>query len=131
MIYLASPYTHSDPAVRKQRFQCVKTALFLLLRDRVWAYSPIVHCHELARENKLPTTHDFWLEYDFDFLRRCDALYTLILPGWEDSKGVAEERAVAHHVFIPRKLMHIDFHEYDVFYTLENDLGKPKTNNSM
>jgi uncharacterized protein DUF1937 len=125
VIYLASPYTDVDPAVRERRFRCAETALFLLLRDRVWAYSPIVHCHELANRNKLPTTHDYWLEYDFDFLRRSDALYTLAIDGWDRSKGVAEERRAAYYLHIPRKLLSIDFHEFDAFYTLKDDNEPP------
>lgn len=125
LIYLASPYTSPDPAVRELRFNCAESALFLLLRDRIWAYSPIVHCHTLAQRNKLPTDHAYWLEYDFDFLRRSDALYTLAIAGWKTSVGATEERIAAASLFIPRKLMHISFAEFDLTYTLEDDLEQP------
>jgi Domain of unknown function (DUF1937) len=123
MIYLASPYSDPDPTVRERRFRCAEIALFLLLRDRVWAYSPIVHCHELANRNKLPTTHDFWLEYDFDFLRRSDALYTLVIDGWERSIGVAGERKFAAHAYIPRYFLYVDFpnSHHDFIYSVERD----------
>lgn len=72
-----------------------------LLAQKVWAFSPIVHCHELKKITELPATHTFWLEYDFHILERCDKLYILRLEGWEQSLGVAAEKKFAEDKGIP------------------------------
>lgn len=107
MIYLASPYTHPDKEVMHVRFFEAEHALFLALRDCHWVYSPIVHCHELARKHKLPTSHTYWLAYDTEFLRLSSELWTLYIPGWDTSKGVTYERKLAQTLGIPRRFMFV------------------------
>lgn len=75
----------------------------------VHAYSPIVHCHELAKIAELPKTAEFWEKYNFAMLERADALWVLMLPGWEDSKGCAAEAQEASRLkkpiiqFVPKE----------------------------
>ena len=101
MIYLASPYTHSDPFVREERYLRASKALTFLLSRHEWAYSPIVHCHELAKIGGLPPDAGFWQDYDFYMLGKCDKFYILRIEGWEQSKGVAAEKAEAERLSIP------------------------------
>ena len=61
MIYLASPYSHPDPAVRKERFHAACQARAELIRAGWIVFSPIVHSHPLV-EHGVPTTWDFWAE---------------------------------------------------------------------
>lgn len=105
MIYLASPYSHSDPKVREDRYLGAARALNFLLQDRRWAFSPIVHCHPVAVRYGLPTDHEFWLEYDGEFLKRCDELVLLTLPGWTQSKGMLYERKFMEARKVPIFLM--------------------------
>jgi hypothetical protein len=91
MIYLASPYSHPDPAVREQRFQAACRAVADLICSGQAVFSPIVHSHRLG----LPTDWAFWEPFDQAHLVRCDELAVLTLPGWEDSVGVAAEIALA------------------------------------
>lgn len=121
MIYLGSPYSSPDPAIRLSRFRAAETATFLLLRDRKWVYSPIVHCHELAVKFLLPKEFEYWQAYDVNFLRRSDAMYSLVLDGWETSVGLTFERKTAMLLGIPRFFMHVNFVEYDFDYTIEPD----------
>lgn len=95
MIYLASPYTHVDPAVMEYRYDCVQQALHHLLSKREWAYSPIVMCHPLANAYSLPLDHEYWLEFDHAMIRLLPRFMILRLDGWERSKGVAAEKAFA------------------------------------
>lgn len=101
MIYLASPYTHKDQLIMKTRFLLAEQVTARLLHRRSWVYSPIVHCHELALRYHLPTDFAYWRDYNFAMLRRCDTLYVLFIPGWEESLGVTEEIKFAQTAGIP------------------------------
>jgi nucleoside 2-deoxyribosyltransferase len=90
MIYLASPYSDPDPAVREQRFQAACWAAAALLRAGHIVFSPIVHCHVLV-EHGLPTDWAFWQHADREHLKRCDEVVVLMLDGWEESAGVQAE----------------------------------------
>jgi hypothetical protein len=79
--------------VRNVRYAQAGYYLVRLLRDRRWAYSPIVHCHEIARSHKLPTDAAFWAEYNFQMLEAAAELHVLQLEGWDRSIGVSHEMA--------------------------------------
>ena len=95
MIYLASPYSHPDPAVRKQRFCTACRVTAELLRAGQLVFSPIAHSHGIAEHN-LPCTWSFWEPFDRWFLERCDELVVLMLDGWQESVGVQAEIQLAH-----------------------------------
>ena len=95
MIYLASPYSSPDPLIVRTRFLLAEQVTAILMAQGHYVYSPIVHCHELSAKFALPTDFEYWKGYNIDMIRRCDALYILALPGWEESKGVAGELAFA------------------------------------
>ena len=91
MIYMASPYTHSDPFIREVRYlQAMRAVKDLLSRER-WVYSPIVHCHELSKFFSMPFNVEFWQRYNYEMLSICDRLLILRLEGWEASTGVQVE----------------------------------------
>ena len=102
MIYLASPYSHPDPLIVRTRYlltaQC--TANLILKGQFVW--SPIVHSHAIAERHDLPTDAAWWAEWSKDFIRRCDGILVLKIPGWEESKGVIEECRIARELNLPR-----------------------------
>lgn len=91
MIYLASPYSHEDPAIKQERYMKVMEATARLLQTGHFIYSPIVHCHAMAVEYDLPTGFDFWKNYDFDMIESSEQLYVLCLDGWDRSIGVLAE----------------------------------------
>jgi Domain of unknown function (DUF1937) len=97
MIYLASPYSHPDPAVREARFRAACQSVVALLRAGKVVFAPIVHCHPLV-EYGLPTAWDFWEPIDRTYLERCDEVTVLTLPCWEDSVGVRAEVAMAREL---------------------------------
>ena len=100
MIYLASPYSHPDPAVRQQRFEAACRAAASLLRAGINVFSPIAHSHPIAGYG-VPATWDFWVQVDREFLRKCEVLAVLTLDGWEQSVGVAAEIAMAQEFGMP------------------------------
>lgn len=90
-IYLASPYTHSNPTIREQRYLAAQDAVVWLLKQRKWVYSPIVHCHELCKVHELPRNYKFWEEYNGTMLFSAHTLYVLNLDGVMESKGAQGE----------------------------------------
>lgn len=93
--YLASPYSHDNPLMMEARYFAVRAYTASLLAQRIWVYSPIVHCHELATRHNLPKDAAFWREYNEAMLETADQLIVLQLAGWEESKGVSHERVFA------------------------------------
>ena len=100
MIYLASPYSHPDPAIREQRYHAACRATAALLRIGHTVFSPIVHSHPLASLG-LPTDWKFWARFDRDHLERCDEVWVLTLDGWRESVGVREEIRIARQLGRP------------------------------
>src|ERR1700674_2823229 len=99
--YLASPYSHPDPAVRHQRYETAGRCLVWLLKQQIWTYSPIVHNHNLAVAHALPTTYEFWDNYNQALLRVADELLVLCDDGYRTSRGIAAEIAFARNERIP------------------------------
>lgn len=91
MKYLASPYTHDNPDVKKERFEAVcEVASYMMLKGE-HVFSPIAHTYPIAVHGGVPTDWDFWGDYDKEFLNFCEELIILMLPGWKESVGVTAE----------------------------------------
>jgi hypothetical protein len=91
MIYLASPYNDSSPAVQEQRFEEVCRVVGDLISRGLLVYSPIAHNHVIARLANIPTTWSIWKKHDLAMLSYCDSLWILTLDGWKNSIGIKEE----------------------------------------
>lgn len=91
MIYLASPYTHVDPLVRKTRFLLAEQVTAELLKRGEIVFSPIVHTHELSTKHALPYDFDFWQRYCLGMLRHAESFVILTISGWRESKGLQAE----------------------------------------
>jgi hypothetical protein len=107
MIYLASPYSSPDPAVREARFRAACKATAALLRAGEFVFSPIVHSHPLVAFD-LPTEFGFWASIDREHLARCDEVAVLMLDGWAQSVGVREELRIARELGKPVRLLEVD-----------------------
>lgn len=94
MIYLASPYSHPDPAIREDRFQAVCRAAAALIRDGHAVFSPVAHSHPIAAYG-LPTDWAFWETQMRHHLETSAEVVVLTLDGWQESVGVAAEIAIA------------------------------------
>ena len=102
--YLASPYSHPNPAIRHNRWRYALHATAKLIVNGEFIYSPIVHCHEMAMAHSMPKNFEFWKAYNFAMLEKADRLIILRIDGWEASKGIAAERAFAEENGIPWEL---------------------------
>jgi hypothetical protein len=111
LYYLASPYTHADPAVKKLRAKQVTEAAIKLLKLGVFSFAPIAY-NEPWERHDLPGDWGFWCDFDKTFVERCDGgLIVLMLDGWEKSVGVTEEIQFAKELGRP------------VFYTTMEQLS--------
>lgn len=91
IIYLATPYTHKRRDVEQRRFERVTIVSGLLIKKGIINFSPITQSHEQNRLVDLPGHWDFWQFVDTEFLHRCDEMYVLADPGWQESAGVTAE----------------------------------------
>jgi len=105
MKYLASPYSDPDPAVRLQRFEAVCKAAATLMRHGVYVFSPIAHTHSIAMAGELPLGWDFWERYDREMIAACDEVLVLCLEGYNKSRGVQAEIAIAEELDIPVRFL--------------------------
>lgn len=95
LVYLASPYSHHDPAVMELRYLAAVEAVSYLMKKGFVVFSPIVHCHPIAVIHGLPRSWDYWKTYDETFLRKSDILMIYQYDGWEFSKGIKAEMEIA------------------------------------
>src|SRR5271157_2948411 len=101
MVYLASPYTHADPAVQEQRFKDVSRCAAILMECGVFVFCPIAHFTPIAVHGQLPHGWEFYRPFDIAFLRLCKAMLVCCLEGWDKSIGVKAEVAIATELSIP------------------------------
>lgn len=96
MIYVAAPYSHTDPEVVKQRMVMFARVMAKIIEDGKHPVSPLMN-HFLADkvEINFPLSWAFWEEYSYQLLTRCDIVYVITMPGWQESAGVQGEIALA------------------------------------
>lgn len=91
-VYLACPFSHSDPQVREDRFNAANLTAAFLMKDRWIVFSPLSHSVPIAKTGHTPMQDwEFWKRQDFAFIIWCDKLVVLELDGWKESVGVQEE----------------------------------------
>ena len=91
LTYLASPYTHADKEVRRDRYMAAcKAAAKLMLAGEV-VFAPIAHSHPIEAYFDKNEGHDFWMRQDAPYLEACSKLVVLTIDGWDKSSGVAHE----------------------------------------
>lgn len=106
-MYLASPYTAPDEAVRTARYGAACLVTAQLLREGHLVFSPIAHSHPLAAYG-LPVEFDFWQRHCLSFLAGwATELCVLTLSGWQESRGVAAEIRFAREHGLPVSLVNL------------------------
>jgi nucleoside 2-deoxyribosyltransferase len=99
-VYLAAPFSHPDPAVRKVRFDAACQTAAALIRSGIHVFSPLSHSCAIALYG-LPTAWSFWESFDRRMLAACDELVVLQLDGWRESRGVQAEIDLAIELDLP------------------------------
>lgn len=92
--YVALPYSKACPAEKVFRFELANKYTARLLKQGLKPFSPITHSHPL-RDYDVGTEWKHWQEYDEHVLRACKEIHVLMLPGWQDSVGLAAELKLA------------------------------------
>jgi hypothetical protein len=67
-------------------------------------FSPLTYSIPLSHSHK---GWENWRKFDLEMLSRCDRVIVLKLPGWESSRGVAEEIARAKELGLPIEWMEV------------------------
>ncbi len=107
LIYLASPYSHPDPQIRRDRYEQVLEATRLLMEQGHHIWAPIVYTHQLA-EAGMATDWAYWQRLDEAMLARCQELWVLMLDGWVASDGVQAEIQLAKRWGLPRRYVRLE-----------------------
>jgi hypothetical protein len=113
LVYLAAPYSHTDPLVRETRHQLIAIAAARLMSGGLHIYSPITHAHPMIQLAQLPTGYEYWEQFDKVMMSKCDSMIVLELSGWENSVGVQCELAEMRRLKKP------------IYYTKADDADIP------
>jgi hypothetical protein len=97
--YLASPY-RAHPQGRHQAYRDAVDASARLLRGGAVVFSPVVYGHAIQETAGEVLDEAAWLGVDLAILAECDSLVVVMIPGWRESDGVADEikRAVEREI---------------------------------
>lgn len=96
-IYVCNPYTHISEdkehshQIMQDRFEQAEAYTAQLLLEGHVVFSPIMHCHELAKKYDLPPDFGFWQNYCLSMLAPATEMHVVQLDGWDKSSGVAGE----------------------------------------
>jgi hypothetical protein len=101
LVYLATPYSDPDPAVRLARFEEVNRTAARLMAQGLHVYSPISHMPLDWDSHPIALAGDLWEQYDRAILQACKRVIVLCQAGWERSKGVAAEMRMAEELGLP------------------------------
>lgn len=101
MIYLASPYSHPRPEVRTRRYIHTREFVWHHLQLGQPLFSPIVYCHQFARDFGAPLDAISWAHLNDVLLERTESMWVLTLVGWNESRGVNMELEMAERLGIP------------------------------
>ena len=104
IIFVASPYSDDDPFVQDSRYHAVRAYIAWRCRteqDNFTYFSPIVYCHEMAKMHQLPKSAAWWEKFNIPYIKVCSHVNVLTLRGWEESKGIQKELALARSLGKP------------------------------
>lgn len=107
LIYLATPYSDPDHAVRESRFIEATRIAALLMSNGVYLFCPIAHTHPIAMAGNLPPGWDYWQAYDRAMLFACNELWVVKMPGWDKSTGIAGEIRIATELGLKTVFMEV------------------------
>lgn len=91
LIYIGSPYSHPDDEVRHNNFRLVSDLAARLCSEGKVAFSPITYGHTLLDFKEMPSDWKFWQNFCLSFLVHADELLVYQMPGWDQSRGLADE----------------------------------------
>lgn len=107
MVYIASPYSDTDRGVMYYRYRCVTRAIGALQDRYSYAFiGPITQSHHTAEFMTTGcTAFKSWAKRDLTYISHCDAIWVLLLDGWDKSIGVTKEIEFCKQHKIPIKYL--------------------------
>jgi hypothetical protein len=89
--YLATVYSKHPDGLEAAFAEAAKEAARFLLAG-IPVFCPIAMSHPIAVHGGLGATdHEFWMKADRPFMQAAKGLIVCRMPGWEESRGIAEE----------------------------------------
>ena len=111
-VYLCSVYSlDADKDLMQKRYEYTRKRLYKLLLTGTAFFSPIVHCHEVAKHHDMPKTWEFWEKLDLQYIDSCSSLSVLMMPGWERSVGITAE--IKYAVSIGKPISYLNCDDYN------------------
>jgi hypothetical protein len=107
LIYLASPYSHADPAIKQQRVFAIARVAGDLINQGCLVFSPIAHGETIVLNN--PGFGDDWARWQLvsrGMIAKCDEFWVVMIDGWNESNGVRAEIAIAHELGKPVQFLY-------------------------
>lgn len=106
LFYVASPYSKYEGGIQSA-FVDISKACAELLRRGIAVYSPIAHTHPIAIYGNLdPYDHAMWMPLDHFLMKAADGCIVMMMPGWQESKGVQIEIAEFEKAGKPIRYFH-------------------------
>lgn len=94
-MYLASPYTDTEPRVMNQRHRDVCKVAGEMMRAGKIIFCPVSHFHEIGRICKMQVDWSVWRKQCLHWVGLCDEFGILQLPGFSSSVGMCAENQFA------------------------------------
>jgi hypothetical protein len=102
LIYLASPYSHLDPAIKQARVIAVARVAGELINQGYLVFSPVAHGETIVLNN--PGFGDDWQRWQLvsrGMIAKCDEVWIAMIDGWNESMGVRSEISIAYDLKKP------------------------------
>jgi hypothetical protein len=100
-VYLAFPYSHTDPEIVAARCVQANRLAEMLASDGASVFSPISHAPSIVRRLADDSNWDFLRRQGMPFLRQSAAVVVAMSPGWGESNGIVEEIVIASDLGLP------------------------------
>ena len=107
VIYVASPYWHQNPSVRRARADAAQAVTSGMILRGEPVFSPIVYSASIQERGGVRPAQG-WYEFDLNFLAVARSMTVLEIPGWEQSRGILIELGFARARGIPLERMDWD-----------------------
>ena len=91
LVYIANPYSHSDPSIVQKRYDKICQVTAGLVSKGQMAISPIAYGHTLLGYCEMPGDWEFWQSFCISLLARCQKMIVVKMEGWQESRGVLAE----------------------------------------
>jgi hypothetical protein len=92
-VYFATPYRSFPDGPERAAAEAARLAGELMV-EGVRLFAPIPYGHAICRQcpDMDPNDQEFWDEHNTPEMEDCEAIVVAMMPGWENSAGIAGER---------------------------------------